>query len=55
MAMGSNDELMTQLIIANRLGLVEKTSLDETSVLSDQIGRMLQGLRKYLERPSPRT
>ena len=54
-AMGSNDELRTQLVIADRLGFAEKTSLAETTALSDQIGRMLQGLRKFLERPSPRT
>jgi four helix bundle protein len=54
-ALGSNDELQTQLVIADRLGLAEKTLLAETVALSDQVGRMLQGLRKFLERPTPST
>lgn len=51
-ALGSNDELQTQLVIADRLGLAEKTLLAETVALSNEVGRMLQGLRKFLERPT---
>jgi len=55
MAMGSNDELQTQLIIAERLNFAESSVIAQAADLSDHVGRMLQGLRKFLERPSPRT
>lgn len=50
MATGSNDELQTQLVIADRLGFGDKHLLNEAAALSDEIGRMLQGLYKFLER-----
>jgi four helix bundle protein len=51
MATGSNDELQTQLVIAGRLAFGNKQLLDEAAALSDEIGRMLQGLHKFLQRP----
>lgn len=51
MATGSNDELQTQLVIAERLAFGDKQLLDEAAALSDEIGRMLQGLHKFLQRP----
>jgi len=51
MAAGSNDELQTQLVIAERLAFGDRQLRDEAAALSDQIGRMLQGLHKLLQRP----
>ena len=51
MAAGSNDELQTQLVIAERLAFGDRQLRDEAAALSDQIGRMLQGLHKFLQRP----
>jgi len=49
MARGSLMELETHLILGQRVGLVEKSDLDRLLTLSDQISRMLSGLRKTLE------
>ena len=51
MAAGSNDELQTQLVIAERLAFGDRQLRDESAALSDEIGRMLQGLHKFLQRP----
>jgi four helix bundle protein len=50
-ARGSNDELQTQLVIAERLGFGDPTLLIETNTTSDEIGRMLSGLYKFLQTP----
>jgi four helix bundle protein len=50
-ARGSNDELQTQLVIAERLGFGDPTLLMETNTTSDEIGRMLSGLYKFLQTP----
>ena len=50
-AQGSNDELQTQLIIAARLKFGGQTLLSEAASLSQEIGRMLQGLHAYLQQP----
>jgi four helix bundle protein len=51
MAAGSNDELQTQLVIADRLAFGDQQLREEAAVLSDEVGRMLQGLHKFLQRP----
>ena len=50
-ARGSNDELQTQLVIAQRLGFGEATRLSEAAALSEEIGKMLGGLHKFLQTP----
>ncbi len=50
-ARGSNDELQTQLIIAERLGLGDTTLIAGAADLSDEIGKMLGGLHKFLQTP----
>jgi four helix bundle protein len=50
-ARGSNDELQTQLVIAERLGFGESAARQSTMELSDEIGRMLNGLYTFLQRP----
>ena len=50
-ARGSNDELQTQLVIAERLGFGKKRELAEANALSDEIGKMLCGLHKFLQTP----
>jgi four helix bundle protein len=51
MAGGSNDELRTQIVIAERLGFGSPKLLAEATTLADEIGRMLGGLEKFLETP----
>jgi four helix bundle protein len=51
MAGGSNDELRTQIVIAERLGFGSPKLLAEATTLADEIGRMLGGLGKFLETP----
>lgn len=53
MALGSNDELQTQLVIAERLGFGGKKPLAESVELSSEIGKMLVGLHRVLQRPKP--
>lgn len=48
-SIGSLAELETQLIIAQRLGFVEKKALEETMLTIDEIGKMLYGLLKKLK------
>jgi four helix bundle protein len=50
-ARGSNDELQTQLVIAERLGFVKVEQFDEVTALSEEIGKMLNGLYTFLQRP----
>jgi four helix bundle protein len=50
-ARGSNDELQTQLVIAERLGFGDNALIAEAAALSDEIGRMLGGLHKFLQTP----
>ena len=50
-ARGSNCELQTQLLIANRLGLAEEHRIGEIELLSHEVGQMLSGLSKYLSQP----
>jgi four helix bundle protein len=47
-ARGSNCELQTQLMIANRLGLAKEHRIGEIELMSHEIGQMLSGLSKYL-------
>ena len=49
MARGSTCELQTQLILAVRLGYCEGSGIEELQALTDQIGRMLNGLAAYLK------
>jgi four helix bundle protein len=48
-ARGSLMELETHLLLGNRVGLLPKSVLDNLLVLTDEISRMLTGLRKSLE------
>jgi four helix bundle protein len=50
-ARGSNDGLETQLVIAERLGFGESGQLTEANALSDEIGKMLNGLHAFLQSP----
>src|ERR1035441_4646438 len=43
---GSNDELRTQLVIAERLGFDNAKLLAEATAMEDEIGRMLGGLHR---------
>ena len=51
MARGSNDELQTQLILAERLGFGDAARISEAAALSEEIGKMLGGLHKFLQTP----
>ena len=55
MAGGSNDELRTQLVIAERLGFGNTKLRAEATALADEIGRMLGGLHKFLQTPRKRS
>ena len=55
LAGGSNDELRTQLVIAERLGLGNAKLLADANTLADEIGRMLGGLHKFLHTPRKRS
>jgi len=50
-ALGSNDELRTQIVIAGRLGFGEGSQLREADTLCDEIGKMLSGLYSFLQTP----
>jgi four helix bundle protein len=50
-ARGSNDELQTQLVIAERLGFGGPKPLIRAANLSDEIGKMLSGLHVFLQTP----
>ena len=58
-ARGSNDELQTQLILAERMGFRDAVLIAEAADLSDEIGKMLGGLHQFLQTPKkgfqPRT
>lgn len=49
-ARGSLKEVETHLILSNRVNLLPKPQLDELLNQTDEISRMLAGLRKSLER-----
>ena len=49
-AEGSNCELQTQLVIANRLQFGDRKKAEAAEVLSVQVGKMLSGLSAYLAR-----
>lgn len=49
-ARGSLMELETHLIISERIGLLDATHLTPLLYLTDEISRMMSGLRKALER-----
>lgn len=50
-ARGSNDELQTQLVIAERLGFGDTVQVADAAALSDEVGRMLGGLHRFLQTP----
>jgi four helix bundle protein len=50
LAEGSNCELQTQLLIARELGFGKKDAAVQIDELSDEVGRMLTALSKYLSR-----
>ena len=47
-AKGSLSELETQLILAQRLNYISEEKLNEILELTDEIGKMISGLRKSL-------
>jgi four helix bundle protein len=49
MARGSLSELETHLILSQRVGQISEVVLDECLGLTQEVGRMLIGLRKSLE------
>jgi four helix bundle protein len=51
-AQGSLKELETHLLLAERLGLVPATAIDQTLKLCDTLGRMLRSLIRAVERSS---
>ncbi len=48
-ARGSSCELHTQVLITSRLGYCTEPELHQAELLVTEIGRMLNGLAKYLE------
>jgi four helix bundle protein len=48
-ARGSLSELETHWILCHRIGLMSEVELQNALTLSEEIGRMLMGLRKSLE------
>jgi four helix bundle protein len=48
-AMGSLAELETQLELSARLDYIDQPKLGELLAVADELGRMLQGLRKSLQ------
>jgi len=50
LAEGSNCELQTQLLIARELGFGKKDTAVEIEEISNEVGRMLTALSKYLSR-----
>jgi four helix bundle protein len=53
-ARGSTCELQTQLLIAGRLGFVQRETVDEVIENANEIAAMLSGLSNYLSRPRPK-
>ncbi|GAC1355624.1 MAG: four helix bundle protein [Acidobacteriaceae bacterium] len=51
LARGSNNELQTQLVIAQRLGYASSEETRRVEASSHEIGQMLSGLSKYLSTP----
>jgi four helix bundle protein len=49
MARGSLSELETHMTLSHRVGWISESDLDECLCLSEEVGRMLIGLRKSLE------
>jgi four helix bundle protein len=49
-ARGSLNELETHLILSRRIGLLDASALERLLQLSDEISRMLAGLRQALKR-----
>lgn len=49
-ASGSTSELLTQIIISDRIGVVDSQELANAHQLADRVARMLQGLIKALRR-----
>ncbi|HEX2973988.1 MAG TPA: four helix bundle protein [Tepidisphaeraceae bacterium] len=50
-AMGSLQELETQLVLANRLSYMKQELLDGLLTVSDEVGRLTRGLQKSLGEP----
>lgn len=48
-ARGSLKEVETHLLLSQRVGLLDQTALDSLLTMSDEISRMLTGLRRALE------
>ena len=48
-ARGSLMEVETHLLLSQRVGLLNQTTLDALLTMSDEISRMLSGLRRSLE------
>ena len=48
-ARGSLMEVETHLLLSQRVGLLDQTTLDSLLTMSDEISRMLSGLRRALE------
>jgi four helix bundle protein len=49
-ASGSTNELETQLILAEQLGLLAESDVAPVLRLADEVGRLLTGLRRSLDR-----
>jgi four helix bundle protein len=47
-AQGSASEVSTELLIANRVGILEREAFRELDSQLDEIGRMLSGLKKHI-------
>ena len=52
---GSASELETELIIAHRLGYLDETTFAQLIASLEQIGRLITGLSRHVERQKPRT
>lgn len=50
-AYGSLSEVETQVLIAQRIGYLSETSLEPLIVRVNEVGRVIQGLGRYLRRP----
>jgi four helix bundle protein len=53
MARGSNCELATQLVLAEKLGFGEQAKIDAAARLAVEVGKMLNAMIKRLELPAP--
>lgn len=52
-AQGSASEVETELLIANRLGLLQDVKYNALCGSLDEIGRLVTGLSNYLKRKTP--